>query len=183
MKSRNDFPSFLNSLKLTGEGAEIGVCQGRFSKQILSQWKGQHLFSIDSWRHQSGVNLDVSNVTDEEHEANRLICRALLGCFGERSIILNMLSVEAATQFSELSLDFVYIDARHEYRPFTHDLNIWWPKIKLGGILSGHDYKNSFVRKNLVEVKRAVDNFAFEHQLKVNVTTEDNIPTWYIFKL
>jgi hypothetical protein len=182
MKSRNDLPAYLNSLGLTGSGAEIGVCKGSFSKQILSQWKGQHLFSIDSWRHQSAVKLDASNVTDGEHETNRSICRSTLKPFGKRSTILDMFSFEAALLIPNESLDFVYIDARHDYRSVMEDINLWWPLIKIGGILAGHDYKNSFVRKNLVEVKRAVDNFAFEYELTVNVTTEDNLPSWYIFK-
>ena len=62
------------------------------------------------------------------------------------------------------------------------DLAAWWPKIIIGGILAGHDYKDSCVRSNLVEVKRAVTHFAFQHGVKVMETIEDNIPSWYIFK-
>ncbi len=62
------------------------------------------------------------------------------------------------------------------------DLTAWYPKIKCGGILAGHDYKNSFVRKNLVEVKRAVDKFCYGRE-KVHKTLDDSLPSWYIQKV
>ena len=91
-----------------------------------------------------------------------------------------MFSVDAAKTFADKSLDFVYLDARHDYRSVDEDLRTWWPKMKPNGMFAGHDYKDSFVRNNLVEVKRAVDNFAYEFGLKVNSTSDDNLPSWYI---
>lgn len=49
-------------------------------------------------------------------------------------------SLEAAKQFDDESLDFVFIDASHEYEDVVDDLKAWYPKIKKGGILAGHDY-------------------------------------------
>jgi predicted O-methyltransferase YrrM len=49
-------------------------------------------------------------------------------------------STEAATQFEDRSLDFVFIDASHEYRKVNLDIDAWLPKVKAGGILAGHDY-------------------------------------------
>ena len=49
-------------------------------------------------------------------------------------------SIEAADQFEDESLDFVFIDASHEYEDVKKDIQIWLPKIKKGGILAGHDY-------------------------------------------
>ena len=128
------------------------------------------------------VKLDVSNVVQSEHDTNFNICRERLKPFKSRSKIWRDYSVNAALSFTDLSLDFVYLDARHDYRSVAMDVRVWWPKVKRGGILAGHDYKNSFVRKNLVEVKTAVDNFALEYGLEVLSTTEDNLPSWYIIK-
>jgi len=59
-------------------------------------------------------------------------------------------SAEAASQFEDLSVDGLYVDAAHEYEPVCRDLEAWIPKVKKGGILSGHDYQHE-------PVKQAVD--------------------------
>lgn len=184
MKSRKDLPQFLNSLALTGAGAEIGVYRGDFSAHILSEWKGEILYSIDSWTHQGNM-FDASDASHAEHMKNMRACKEKLRPFKKRSVIIREYSHHAAHAFAKYDnaeLDFVYIDAAHDYRSVWSDLETWFPRIKSGGLFSGHDYKNSFVRKNLVEVKRAVDDFFRMYELTVNSTVDDNLPSWYIIK-
>ena len=49
-------------------------------------------------------------------------------------------SLEASEQFEDDSLDFVFIDASHEYEDVKRDICAWLPKVKVGGVLAGHDY-------------------------------------------
>jgi SAM-dependent methyltransferase len=49
-------------------------------------------------------------------------------------------SLEAVNGFEDNSLDFVFIDASHEYEDVVQDLKAWYPKVKPGGVLAGHDY-------------------------------------------
>lgn len=49
-------------------------------------------------------------------------------------------SHKAADRFEDKSVDFVFIDASHEYVDFKMDMQAWLPKIKPGGMISGHDY-------------------------------------------
>ena len=49
-------------------------------------------------------------------------------------------SADAAKTVPDDSLDFVYLDARHDFNGVFEDLSVWWPKLKMGGILAGHDY-------------------------------------------
>lgn len=51
-----------------------------------------------------------------------------------------MPSIEAAATYADNSLDFVFIDADHSYEAVRADIIAWWPKVKSGGIISGHDY-------------------------------------------
>ena len=60
-------------------------------------------------------------------------------------------SWEMANNFEDESVDFVFIDAGHEYDSVVKDITSWLPKIKKGGIISGHDYFNP------CGVKQAVD--------------------------
>ena len=53
---------------------------------------------------------------------------------------LEMDSLQAACEFADESLDFVFIDATHTYDAVLADLEAWWPKIRYGGVLAGHDY-------------------------------------------
>jgi hypothetical protein len=64
-------------------------------------------------------------------------------------------STEAANQFEEDSLDFVFIDASHEYEDVKKDIQVWLPKVKKGGILAGHDYYLEY--DYFPGVKRAVN--------------------------
>ncbi len=65
----------------------------------------------------------------------------LLDCgFGDRIQLIISDSIAAARLFSEASLDWVHLDARHDYASVKADLEAWLPKIKPGGWLSGDDY-------------------------------------------
>ena len=61
-------------------------------------------------------------------------------------------SWDMAESFNDNSLDFIFIDADHTYESVVKDLNAWYPKLKRGGIISGHDYMN-----NDFGVKQAVN--------------------------
>ena len=58
--------------------------------------------------------------------------------------ILRKPSEEAAKDFEDESLDIVFIDARHNYESVVKDIKLWLPKVKMGGVLCGHDYSLSF---------------------------------------
>jgi hypothetical protein len=73
-----------------------------------------------------------------------------------------MFSHEAAELFANESLDFVFIDASHDYDNVMIDLKAWYPKIKQGGVFAGHDYTAGWTG-----VVSAVNNF-FNEKHKVN---------------
>ena len=69
------------------------------------------------------------------------------------------LSADAAADVEDGSLDFVFIDACHSFEAVVEDLAAWWPKLKPGGLMAGHDYTN------FEGVRRAVDQFVARHGL------------------
>lgn len=49
-------------------------------------------------------------------------------------------SQAAARVVPDETLDFVYIDGDHSFYHVTNDLTLWWPKVKKGAAIGGHDY-------------------------------------------
>mgnify|MGYP003607531348 CR=1 FL=1 len=113
----------MNSLGLTGDGAEIGVKQGQYSEYLLEHWRGSRLFSVDPWKEFSVSEYhDADNVAQREQDRNHQITVNRLARFGERSKILRMTSEEAARTIADDSLSFAYLDARHDYASVKEDI-------------------------------------------------------------
>jgi predicted O-methyltransferase YrrM len=65
---------------------------------------------------------------------------------------IRLASVDAASLYDDQSLDFVFIDAAHDYDSVLTDIAAWRGKVKPGGVLAGHDYSWCH------DVRRAVDD-------------------------
>lgn len=63
------------------------------------------------------------------------------------------LSWDGAAFYKDNSLDFIFIDAAHDYESVKKDINAWYPKVKKEGIIGGHDYTWCD------DVRRAVNEF------------------------
>lgn len=169
--TRENFGALAQTYFKTGIGAEIGVEYGSNSSQILSQWTGK-LISIDMWA-----------VPSIEAHARKLLNT-------NRSILVKKSSVEAARDIADRSLDFVYIDADHDYENCMRDIEVWFPKVRHGGLVAGHDYltwTNDQGAGCDFGVKAAVDEYCSLNGYQLNVTTEDfwegnPYPTWYFTK-
>jgi hypothetical protein len=74
-----------------------------------------------------------------------------------------MLSLDACNLYADNSLDFVYIDASHEYEDIKNDILNWLPKVKNNGILAGHDFSWDDVSKAVKEVLPHYDYYANEN--------------------
>jgi len=181
LSTRDELPAVLNERALLGVAVEVGVQEGRFSAHFLSRWRGQRLTSIDPWRQQDETYEDVANVPQHVHDLFHRRATARLAPFGGRSCIWRMTSEEAAANIAAGSLDFAYLDARHDYESVTLDLQSWFGKIRPGGILAGHDYLDGRLPQGVFGVKTAVDEFCGARELRVD-TTQDDFPfvSWIV---
>jgi methyltransferase family protein/glycosyl transferase-like sugar-binding protein len=183
--SRNELPVLLNARGLVGRAAEIGVRDGRFSDHLLEAWKGDVLISIDPWLSADpDTYVDRANVSQEEFEHLYLETQARLARHGSRSEIWRKTSLEAAALIPDGSLDFAYIDARHDYASVLEDLEAWLPKVKPGGILAGHDYADIDFGRTEFGVKSAVDEFFEARSVPVHCTDGPSavelLPSWIV---
>lgn len=130
---RSDLPLLLNRRGLVGCGAEVGVKRGEYSEVLLESWNGRHLISIDPWLSAPETDyLDVANVAQETHDRYYEETLNRLARFGERSTVWRMTGSEAADRIPAHCLDFVYLDARHDYVSVTQDLDAWIEKVRPG---------------------------------------------------
>jgi predicted O-methyltransferase YrrM len=119
-------------------GVEIGVFKGEFSRNILNKWNGT-LYLIDPWRELSDEEyLDSSNHKNHQ-DAFAKTMESIRG-IEDRAFMLRGLGEEMVHLFQDNSLDYVYIDGNHDYDHVKQDLELWWPKLKPGGLMAGHDY-------------------------------------------
>jgi hypothetical protein len=181
ISSREELPALLNARGLLGVAVEVGVKLGRFSEIVLRGWEGRRLISVDPWLEAPREEYrDVANIDQGSHDWFYEATRKRLAEFGERSDIWRMTSAEAAGQIDAASIDFVYLDARHDYESVREDLGLWHPKVRPGGILAGHDYLDGELPAGRFGVKSAVDEFCTEQRLEVSITSADEWPSWVI---
>lgn len=131
--SRDELPAFFVEMGFK-VGAEIGVYKGEFSEKIAKV--GLKLFSIDPWRnYKDFYHSQGQKRLDFLYEHTKRV----LAPYSNVTIIRKS-SMEALDDIPDGSLDFVYIDANHEFRYIAEDLAEWTKKVKKGGVVSGHDY-------------------------------------------
>jgi hypothetical protein len=129
--------------------AEIGSYSGG-STEMFALFCAK-VFAIDCWADNDNPGQDGVNTEDA---LNRLVAAEKV--FDEKMaayphvIKVRKLSTVAFKDFADDSLDALYIDGNHEYKNVCKDIAYWYPKVKMGGIISGHDYYEN--------IKLAVDN-------------------------
>jgi len=156
-------------------GAEIGVWEGSYSEVICTHMPGVELTCVDPWAPYSEYREKKNDPLWLDAAYQKTVAR--LKPYGCR--IWRMTSAAAAVRVPDRSLDFVYIDGNHGRAFVDEDLAVWAPKIRPGGILSGHDYVSS-ARKPWIEVKAAVDDFVESHGIAPwYVLTGDKSASWF----
>lgn len=163
--------------------AEIGVFAGDLSRRLLARRKDLHLTMVDSWTEAPDAEYAKSgdfhaSLRKEEQDQFYSLTQRVTAFAGERARIIRADSRIAASEIPDASLDLVFIDADHSYEGCKADIAAYWCKVKLGGIISGHDYANDDFRFGPM-VKRAVDEFAAENGLTIEIG--ENY-TWFCTK-
>lgn len=164
-----------------GSGCEVGVNRGHHAWYILDNWPGD-LWLVDGWADRPGppgVGIDWGG----QHKQNSFLeeCRLRLRSFTSRTIFHRAFSPQAAASYPDGFFDFVYIDATHTYEAVRDDLAAWYPKVREGGLLCGHDYMDGLFHGKQFGVKQAVDEFALATGHSVFASIHDTpIPNWYM---
>lgn len=114
-------------------GAEIGVMKGEYSEVLCKANLNLTLHLVDPWLKYDGYQ-DFGKTMDANLAAAKKRLKPY-NCVYHRAF-----SEIAAQECEDNSLDFVYIDGNHDFPHVVQDIVEWTKKVRVGGIISGHDY-------------------------------------------
>jgi len=202
VKNRLDIPFYLNDFFPYGRGVELGSFKGEYASHLTKNWNGT-LYMIDVWR-----PLDKEEYDDTSNHQNHIdaYSQAMDNIKGyeEKTFMLRMKGEDALDLFQDQSLDFIYIDANHTYEAVVEDLRKWYPKVRPGGLIMGHDYLPDYFYEDKEEknqalytfptgqpdkseyagmfgVNPAVNEFGAENNYEIK-KTDEFLGTWYFTK-
>lgn len=152
---------------------EIGVYQGLASRLFRFFFPKATLYLVDPWKLYEEYSLEKAKPISKEGKNYEAAYRRVKRYFknDRRTKILRMTSKRAAAEIPD-GLDLVFIDGNHSYEYVREDIALWLPKVRAGGILSGHDYHAAL----FPGVVQAVDE-AFE---RTRLLGPDE--TWFVLK-
>ena len=144
------------------EGAEIGTAEGDHAEVLCKNNPGVKLHCVDVWSPYPGYlyREDMEKVFQE----------AVKKLSPYKVSFYKMFSMDAIKRFKDNSLDFVYIDAGHDFKNIAMDISEWSKKVKPGGIVFGHDYIRS--KTYGMHVREVVPAYVYAHSLK----------SWFVLK-
>ena len=134
----NLYKSIVDKFESGSKFVEIGSWKGKSSAymavEIANSGKDIEFYCVDTWEG------SIENQNNPElpylYDIFKENMKSLDGYYRN----MKMTSLQAVKKFENESLDFVFIDGSHEYEDVKKDIIAWFPKVKPGGILAGHDY-------------------------------------------
>jgi predicted O-methyltransferase YrrM len=124
---------------------EIGAWKGKSSSfmavEIANSNKNIKFDVVDTWRgspeHQVGKAFESKvAIEDKLFDLFQTHMNAVKNYYNP----VKLSSLQAVELYADQSLDFVFIDASHEYEYVKQDILAWLPKVKKGGFIGGHDF-------------------------------------------
>lgn len=125
-------------------GVELGLYQATSFCTMLQVCDNvDELIGVDKWEPYED-NIGGGNFVRDQKQIEFIRNTAMnfihwSGC-SERATILEMDTIEAASKYEDESMDFVFFDSHLNQAQLEAEMDAWFPKIKKGGLVMGHDY-------------------------------------------
>lgn len=179
--------SLIQVLPKNGVGLEIGVALGDFSDALLKVTRPKKLHLVDPWTFQDrdDYRADPNNVPTTEGDNRHAAVLARFNCEISAGTVEvhRQFSANAAKNFNANHFDWIYIDSIHTYDGVRNDLEQYFPLVRDGGFILGHDFTNrDGARKWNFEVVEAVHDFLNLHDCTLVAVTQEICPTYLIVK-
>lgn len=177
---RDNLAPWLVSIGMADAGVEVGTDRGEFAETLL---KGgvEKLGCLDPYR--TGYDDNDATSSRPSREDDIKAAMAVIDRCRWKAILLIKTSEEGSKIINDGSLGFVYLDGCHLQDSVLTDLRLWWPKLRKGGVMAGHDFLTKgdsiggFGRHG-VDVQRAVLSFSQERSVPVFLIPEATNSPW-----
>lgn len=159
-----DRDALLYKLPKNGVCAEVGVATGEFSRKIIDICCPKKLYCIDIWLDEEAYEQTKERLRDEISSGQVVLLR------GDSRELLETLKDE--------SLDFVYIDAMHDYEHPRQELDVCRRKVVKDGLICGHDYTLLDIKMSPIEqygVVEAVNQFVVNNDYEFIYFTMEHL--------
>jgi len=80
-------------------------------------------------------------------------------------------SDDAVNDFADETFDFIFLDRYMTLEQAEKDLHYWYPKLKKGGLFTGHDW-------NISAIQLAVNDYRKKYKITAKISTFDNSYAW-----
>lgn len=154
-------------------GVEIGVYHGRNALSILKALPIEKLYLIDPYLNYTEYTDDYGNELSLDIAFD--IAKKNLSEFEDKITFIRKISSDAINDIPN-NVDFIYIDGNHKYEYVIQDMELYWDKLKIGGVIGGHDIENGFCSEHDGIVKAFVE-FAIDKK-KCYIQS----PDWWLVK-
>lgn len=120
---------------------EVGVYTGAATREILENCPGiEEYWAVDPWIKYEGEGAgSLARVMQGRWDALAEEVFALEKVYPALHV-LRLTSVQAAEELGNKEFDLVFIDAVHKYDSVVEDIRAWYPLVRVGGVIGGHDY-------------------------------------------
>lgn len=124
---------------------EIGVRNAYTAILLLKSFPNLEYYGIDPFQHFPDSEYDFINSTnDDQKEQDKIYQIALEKITAyEYGHLIRKKSVDAVHDIPD-TVDIVYIDGNHSYKNVKEDIELYFPKVRKGGLLIGDDYQKSY---------------------------------------
>ena len=124
---------------------EIGSWMGRstccLGQEIKKSKKNIKVYAIDTFEGSEEHTEIIKDIKNNSTSLLKLFQNNISLCKVDDIIVpIQGTSLNVASQFDDESIDFIFIDASHDYENVLADITAWYPKLKPGGLIAGDDY-------------------------------------------
>jgi hypothetical protein len=131
-----------------GKGVEVGTFEGYNAVNVFKYCNIDKLYCVDPFVPYVDIVGGLGKFSQEAFDA---IHDKVVKRIKPNGEVIRKASLDAVGDFTDNSLDFVYLDGDHSRQNVLNEINSWLTKIKVGGVLGGHDHSENGVLGALTE--------------------------------
>lgn len=145
----NQYKKLLDHVPINGTFVELGCWKGKSTAFLLTELINsklpKNIIVVDNFI--GSDKTEVERIVYKDIQKDQAVKEFLKNISPVKDALLQLFIQDsdiAAENFLNNSVDVIFIDAGHSFENVSADIKAWFPKIKKGGIMAGHDYNESW---------------------------------------